>query len=617
MSSRCAAYLLLGTSLLAQSSTSLSADRRHNKRRIRSSSHNDVKAAAENSHVFRHNFLDNKDTANSVPLPSARIVGGTETQPNRYPYMVSLQKVFARQTAGGTTLVFFAQKCGGTLIAEGKHVGRQEHTQTYKMHSNTKMYILIHLTSSDFLINYTDIILTAAHCVDCADRDDPGSCYDRIQMGRHDLRSYDEMKFVEQAGVFVGKTDGGAENTTTSTNSTGNATTGLFPDREDIGSLKFDRSEVTTYLHPLYSKNHRTGAQYDFALIKLPTRAYNETATGGSLSPIQLNFDPTVPTNGQSLTIAGWGATRSSSGNTDSSSSSSSSVSPVLLEATVPYMNNEVCRQVEGIVGSTFYSYKDIVNPCMMCAMSIGPDACSGDSGGPLLVRGPAEDGSADIQVGIVSFGVECGNPNFPGVYARISEAYDWIGETVCSSSDYPVNNFGCAPSASPSGAPSLTSTSVSPSFTPTAQPSILTARPTTLAPSSKPSINVVLSDHPSSPIKPTHRPTAIMDQIFLVPEKLERSGALQSQVLLAGMDEDEVQVSAHIELSPPTAKPSLHPTTQKRTAPPTEPPVILPNNIFKGADIPSSSGSPRACITCPLLSGGILLSLGIFFQLL
>ena len=194
----------------------------------------------------------------------------------------------------------------------------------------------------------------------------------------------------------------------------------------------------------------------------------------------------------------------------------------------MPYLTNEICRRVEGIVGSTFYSYKDIVNPCMMCAMSIGPDACAGDSGGPLLVRGPAEDGSADIQVGIVSFGVECGNPNFPGVYARISEAYDWIREIVCSSSGYPVDNFGCAPSASPSDRPSPRESSERPSLTPTTEPSIITARPTTLSPSSKPSLNVIDSDWPSSsPLVPptlhaTQRPTTIMDQIFLVPEKLE-----------------------------------------------------------------------------------------------
>ena len=55
-------------------------------------------------------------------LPTARIVGGTEVPLNRYPYIVSLQKVFHTEVAGGESLVFIAQKCAGTLIAEGEHI---------------------------------------------------------------------------------------------------------------------------------------------------------------------------------------------------------------------------------------------------------------------------------------------------------------------------------------------------------------------------------------------------------------------------------------------------------------------------------------------------------------
>ncbi|CAG9802950.1 unnamed protein product [Chironomus riparius] len=49
---------------------------------------------------------------------------------------------------------------------------------------------------------------------------------------------------------------------------------------------------------------------------------------------------------------------------------------------------------------------------------------CSGDSGGPLLVRG--------VQVGIVSWSVKpCTVPPYPGVYASVAHFTDWIEETV------------------------------------------------------------------------------------------------------------------------------------------------------------------------------------------
>lgn len=50
-----------------------------------------------------------------------------------------------------------------------------------------------------------------------------------------------------------------------------------------------------------------------------------------------------------------------------------------------------------------------------------------GDSGGPMV----SKQGSVWIQSGIVSFGNGCALPNFPGVYARVSEYQNWINEQI------------------------------------------------------------------------------------------------------------------------------------------------------------------------------------------
>ncbi|WP_305418078.1 trypsin-like serine protease [Photobacterium leiognathi] len=62
----------------------------------------------------------------------------------------------------------------------------------------------------------------------------------------------------------------------------------------------------------------------------------------------------------------------------------------------------------------------------------LGPDACFGDSGGPLLTQ---DNDSNWVQIGIVSGGSagepQCGSLTRPTFYARVGTYYEWITESV------------------------------------------------------------------------------------------------------------------------------------------------------------------------------------------
>jgi len=143
-------------------------------------------------------------------------------------------------------------------------------------------------------------------------------------------------------------------------------------------------------------------------------------------------------TDGDDLFVSGWGATQYEGGS-----------SKLLLEVQVDFVPNSDCSA----------SYGFSMDDASLCASSPGKDACQGDSGGPLVVR-ESDDGSAssnDILVGVVSYGFECANPDYPGVYARVQYVFDWIQSVLCDdwSSSGVVSEY-CGPITPTTPAPTI-----------------------------------------------------------------------------------------------------------------------------------------------------------------
>ncbi|CAK6964250.1 serine protease 33 [Scomber scombrus] len=132
------------------------------------------------------------------------------------------------------------------------------------------------------------------------------------------------------------------------------------------------------------------------------------------VSPICLPASGTLFPGGMQCYVTGWGNIR-----VDVPLPGSGT----LQEVQVPIISQSSCQEMYRT------EQVDILYD-MICAglQEGGKDSCQGDSGGPLVCQ--MVNGTW-VQVGVVSFGLECAKENQPGVYTRLTSYSSFISDTI------------------------------------------------------------------------------------------------------------------------------------------------------------------------------------------
>uniref|UniRef100_A0A8D2NNY8 Peptidase S1 domain-containing protein n=1 Tax=Zosterops lateralis melanops TaxID=1220523 RepID=A0A8D2NNY8_ZOSLA len=155
-------------------------------------------------------------------------------------------------------------------------------------------------------------------------------------------------------------------------------------------------------VHERYSDN-LLDHEYDVAVVELASPIEFTSDVHSVCLPEASHIFP----DNASCFVTGWGALENDGYSVNQ-----------LRQAEVRLISTAVCnrRQV----------YGGAITPGMLCAgyLEGQVDACQGDSGGPLV---HANSRGIWYLVGIVSWGDECGKPNKPGVYTRVTYYRNWI----------------------------------------------------------------------------------------------------------------------------------------------------------------------------------------------
>lgn len=174
-----------------------------------------------------------------------------------------------------------------------------------------------------------------------------------------------------------------------------------------------------TYRHPEF-----TGPKlfaFDIAIIRYDPASGRRGS--GPVYPVRRIITDPKPLAARTLVdrtpafTYGWGRTQVAEG----------PIPRTLLSGRVLMRNADVCQRA--------VKFDEARRGSVICAdQAKGQQACSGDSGGPLIVFEAGKEGTeTPVQLGVVSMGKECGTAAVPSRFTRISHprVRDWIADVL------------------------------------------------------------------------------------------------------------------------------------------------------------------------------------------
>lgn len=185
-----------------------------------------------------------------------------------------------------------------------------------------------------------------------------------------------------------------------------------------LGSPNVTRAEVSqVVVHPEYNS---ATTENDIALLELAAPlTLDGTTKRAIVMPDPATLGAGWPAANTAALVSGWGNT----------STNGSSFPAQLQGATVNVLTNPAdtaCGAYPDPFGNEY------LRTTMLCAGYLTPptkDSCQGDSGGPLAVNITG----TYYLAGIVSWGYGCANPDYPGIYTRVTNYKNWIDESIAA----------------------------------------------------------------------------------------------------------------------------------------------------------------------------------------